>query len=97
MIALGPRILRESRIEEGRRSFDLLGAVLVTSGLSLLVYALVQTVDHSWSSPRTIGMFVGAAALLAGFVATETAGGGAAHAAAASSATARSRAPTWWG
>jgi EmrB/QacA subfamily drug resistance transporter len=71
VIALGPIFLRESRVQAGRRSFDLVGAVLVTSGLSLLVYALVQTVDHSWTSPRTIAMFVGAAALLAGFVATE--------------------------
>jgi EmrB/QacA subfamily drug resistance transporter len=70
VIALGPRFLRESRIE-GRRAFDLLGAVLVTGGLSLLVYALVQTVDHSWSAPRTIAMFIGAAALLGGFIATE--------------------------
>jgi MFS family permease len=53
-IALAPRILRESRIELGRRAFDLLGATLVTAGLSLLVYALVQTVDHSWTAPRTI-------------------------------------------
>jgi EmrB/QacA subfamily drug resistance transporter len=72
VIALGPRFLRESRIEaSGRRAFDLLGAVLVTGGLSLLVYALVQTVDHSWSAPRTIAMFVGAAVLLGGFIATE--------------------------
>jgi EmrB/QacA subfamily drug resistance transporter len=71
VIALGPRYLRESRVEAGRRSFDLVGAVLVTSGLSLLVYALVQTVDHSWTAPRTIAMFIGAAALLGGFVATE--------------------------
>jgi EmrB/QacA subfamily drug resistance transporter len=71
VIALSPRILRESRVEEGRRSFDLLGAVLVTGGLSMLVYGLVQTVDHSWSSPRTIALFAGAAVLLAGFVATE--------------------------
>ncbi len=71
VIALGPIFLRESRVEAGRRSFDLVGAVLVTSGLSLLVYALVQTVDHSWTSPRTIAMFIGAAALLGGFVATE--------------------------
>jgi EmrB/QacA subfamily drug resistance transporter len=70
-IALAPRILRESRIEQGRRAFDLLGATLVTGGLSLLVYALVQTVDHSWTAPRTIGMFAGAAVLLAGFTATE--------------------------
>ncbi|HEX3329019.1 MAG TPA: MFS transporter [Gaiellales bacterium] len=72
VIALGPRYLRESRIETaGRRSFDLLGAVLVTGGLSLLVYALVQTVDHSWSAPRTIAMFIGAAVLLGGFIFTE--------------------------
>jgi EmrB/QacA subfamily drug resistance transporter len=71
VLALGPMFLRESRVEAGRRSFDLVGAVLVTSGLSLLVYALVQTVDHSWTSPRTIAMFIGAAALLGGFVATE--------------------------
>ena len=45
--------------------------MLVTGGLSLLVYALVQTVDHSWTSPRTIAMFVGSAVLLAGFIATE--------------------------
>src|SRR5436190_5404637 len=70
VIALGPRFLRESRIE-GRRSFDLLGAGLVTAGLSLLVYALVQTVDHSWTAPRTIAMFAGSAVLLAGFIATE--------------------------
>jgi EmrB/QacA subfamily drug resistance transporter len=70
-IALAPRLLRESRIEQGRRAFDLLGATLVTGGLSLLVYALVQTVDHSWTAPRTIGMFAGAAVLLAGFTATE--------------------------
>jgi EmrB/QacA subfamily drug resistance transporter len=72
VIALGPRYLRESRIATaGRRSFDLLGAVLVTGGLSLLVYALVQTVDHSWTAPRTIAMFIGAAVLLAGFIFTE--------------------------
>jgi EmrB/QacA subfamily drug resistance transporter len=71
VIALGPRYLRESRVEAGRRAFDLVGAVLVTSGLSLLVYALVQTVDHSWTAPRTIAMFIGAAVLLGGFVATE--------------------------
>ena len=72
VIALGPRFLRESRVEAGRRAFDLVGAALVTGGLSLLVYALVQTVDHSWAAPRTIAMFAGAAVLLAAFVATET-------------------------
>ena len=96
-IALAPRILRESRVEQGRRTFDLLGATLVTAGLSLLVYALVQTVDHSWTSPRTIAMFIGSAVLLAGFVATETARRGSRSCRCASSATARSRAGTWSG
>ena len=50
--------------------------------MSVLVYALVQTVDHSWTAPRTIGLFVAAFALLAGFIATERAGEGAADAAA---------------
>jgi EmrB/QacA subfamily drug resistance transporter len=72
VIALGPRFLRESRVAESRRAFDLVGAALVTGGLSLLVYGLVQTVDHSWTAPRTIGLFVGAVVLLTAFVATET-------------------------
>ena len=66
-----PRYLLESRVEGGTRSFDLLGAVLATGGMSLLVYGLVQTVDHSWSAPRTIGLFVTAAVMLVGFIATE--------------------------
>ncbi len=94
VIALGPIFLRESRVSAGRRSFDLVGAVLVTSGLSLLVYALVQTVDHSWTSPRTIAMFIGAAALLGGFVATEARAPRPRSCRCGSSATGRSPAPT---
>ena len=71
VILAAPRVLRESRVTTGERSFDLTGAVLVTAGLSTLVYALVQTVDHSWTAPRTIALFAGAAVLLVGFVATE--------------------------
>jgi EmrB/QacA subfamily drug resistance transporter len=71
VIAAGPRYLRESRVEGGTRSFDLVGAITATAGMSLLVYALVQTVDHSWSAPRTIALFVAAFLLLAGFLATE--------------------------
>jgi EmrB/QacA subfamily drug resistance transporter len=71
VIALGPRILRESKVDAAERAFDALGAVLVTAGLSLLVYGLVQTVDHSWAAPRTIAEFAVAIALLVAFVATE--------------------------
>src|SRR6185295_10698444 len=34
-IILAPRLLRESRVEDAERSFDVLGAVTVTAGLSL--------------------------------------------------------------
>jgi EmrB/QacA subfamily drug resistance transporter len=71
VLLAAPRYIRESRVEAAERAFDIGGAVLATGGLSLLVYALVQTTDHAWGSARTIGLFIGAAALLIGFVATE--------------------------
>ncbi len=71
VVVAAPRYLRESKVEGGTRSFDLGGAFLATAGLSLLVYAMVQTVDHSWTAPRTIGLFVASFVLLAGFIFTE--------------------------
>jgi EmrB/QacA subfamily drug resistance transporter len=68
--ALAPILLGESR-DERVRSFDALGAVLVTSGLVTLVYAITQASDYGWGSVETIGLFTGAAALLAAFVAWE--------------------------
>jgi EmrB/QacA subfamily drug resistance transporter len=60
--------------ERGRRrpaSFDAVGAVLVTGGMLLLVYALVRAPIVGWGSARTIGELAGAAALLAVFVLNE--------------------------
>ena len=68
--ALTPRLLRESR-DEHARSFDVPGAVLVTSGLVALVYAITQANDYGWGSLETVGLFSLAGALLAGFVAWE--------------------------
>ena len=68
--ALTPRLLGESRDEEAR-SFDIPGAVLVTSGLVVLVYAITQANDYGWSSLETIGLFAAAGALLASFVGWE--------------------------
>src|SRR5438270_6163743 len=39
-----PRVLVESKAENARRTFDIPGAVTVTAGLSLLVYAVVDAV-----------------------------------------------------
>ena len=51
--------------------FDIPGAVLATSGMLLLVYALVRAPDQGWGSARTIGELATAAVLLAAFTATE--------------------------
>ncbi|HWX96098.1 MAG TPA: MFS transporter [Solirubrobacteraceae bacterium] len=68
---LAPRILLESRAETKTRSFDLPGAVTVTAGLSLLVYALVDAVNAGWGSTATLAKIAGALVLLALFVAIE--------------------------
>ncbi len=69
---VAPRILNESRAEVGTRNFDIPGAVTVTAGLSLLVYALVEAVNVGWGSTQTVGLIAGAVALLATFVAIES-------------------------
>lgn len=68
--ALAPLLLRESR-DARTKSFDVLGAVLVTGGLSSMVYAITQAGDKGWLSAQTLGVFGAAVVLLAGFVAWE--------------------------
>src|SRR6187455_668169 len=54
--ALAPLLLQESR-DAHVRTFDVPGAVLVTSGLSSLVYAMTQAGQQGWLSGRTLGFF----------------------------------------
>jgi MFS family permease len=53
------------------RHFDVAGAVTVTAGLSLLVYALVDASDAGWLSTQTLGLGALSLALLASFVVIE--------------------------
>ncbi len=69
-VALAPVLLGESR-DTRVKTFDALGAVLVTSGLTTLVLGITQGNEWGWSSIRTIGIFVLSAALLGGFVVWE--------------------------
>jgi EmrB/QacA subfamily drug resistance transporter len=69
-VLLSPRLLPESR-NEGARHFDIAGAVSITAGLSLLVYALVDANKAGWTSTQTLGLGAIAVALIAGFVAIE--------------------------
>ena len=65
------RLVPNSRIQVERRHFDLAGAVSVTAGLVILVYAIVKAEDWGWGSTSTLGMGALAIALLAAFIAIE--------------------------
>src|SRR5207237_7489442 len=67
---LTPRFVRESR-GEGRKSLDVAGAVTVTAGLALLVYAVSKAPDHGWSSSWTLVRLAVAVVLLLAFVVIE--------------------------
>jgi EmrB/QacA subfamily drug resistance transporter len=69
-LALTPLLLRESR-DTHVKSFDALGAVLVTSGLVTLVFGITQANDYGWGSVETIGLFAAAGVLLAAFIGWE--------------------------
>jgi EmrB/QacA subfamily drug resistance transporter len=69
-IVLAPILLDESR-DSSVKTFDLPGAVLVTAGLSSLVYAITQAGRDGWLAGTTIGFAVVSLALLAGFVGWE--------------------------
>jgi EmrB/QacA subfamily drug resistance transporter len=65
------RIVPESKDEHAHQAYDLAGAVTVTGGLMVFVYALVTGRSHGWASAITIGGFALAAALLGAFVLIE--------------------------
>jgi EmrB/QacA subfamily drug resistance transporter len=72
VIAVALRFVPESRVEGAARRFDLTGAVTVTSGLLLLVYAIVKAEQAGWASLQTLGLGAIALSLLAGFLVWES-------------------------
>src|SRR5215208_4264505 len=68
--ALTPLLLTESR-DAGVRTFDVPGAVLVTTGLSSLVYAITQAGRDGWLAGTTVAFFAASLVLLAAFVVWE--------------------------
>jgi EmrB/QacA subfamily drug resistance transporter len=71
VLALTPRIVPESRRDTAERHYDALGAVLVSSGLALLVYAISEAPNVGWASARTILLLIASGALLIGFLVNE--------------------------
>ncbi len=70
-IGLAPVLLRESRAEVAHRHFDFPGAVSITAGLMLLVYAMTRATTDGWGARTTIGLLAAAAALVLAFIAIE--------------------------
>lgn len=68
---IAPRLIAESRADQRERSYDVAGAVTITAGLVILVYALVDAGSAGWGSAQTVGLLAASAALIAGFVAIE--------------------------
>jgi len=68
---IAPSLVAESHSESLTRAFDIGGAISVTAGLSVLVYALVDATDVGWGSTQTIVLLAVAVALIAAFVAIE--------------------------
>lgn len=69
-VRLVPDTGRPDRTGQG---FDLPGAVVLTAGMLLLVFSLVEAPSAGWGSVRTIASLAAAAGLLASFVAIERA------------------------
>ena len=69
--ALSLRYVPEGRNPERARSFDLTGAIAVTLGLMVLVWAIVRTDVNGWGSVETLGMMGLGLGLIAIFLAVE--------------------------
>ena len=72
VLAIAPRVVRESRAPGERHGFDVIGASSVTAGLALLVYAISKAPVDGWGNGTTIGLLIGASALIAFFLVWET-------------------------
>jgi EmrB/QacA subfamily drug resistance transporter len=64
-------LLKKERMRARLASFDALGALLVTGGMLLLVYALVKAPNVGWGATRTIVELAAAGLTLVAFVANE--------------------------
>jgi EmrB/QacA subfamily drug resistance transporter len=68
VLLLTPFYVRESRREDVVHDYDIPGAVSVTAGLIVLVYAISEAPQVGWGTFRTIGLIVLSGILLAFFL-----------------------------
>jgi predicted MFS family arabinose efflux permease len=70
-ILVAPRVLPEGKDPTEVKGFDLPGALSVTAGLGLLVFAMVKASQEGWGTTGTIARLAIAVALLVAFVVIE--------------------------
>ncbi len=68
---MAQKVLPESH-DEKRPQLDVWGALLVTSGVSTLVYALAAAPEAGWLAMRTLGCFAASIVLLGAFIWVES-------------------------
>jgi EmrB/QacA subfamily drug resistance transporter len=71
VLALTPRVIRESRASAREGGYDVEGAVTITLGTMALVFTLIKANSWGWSSGKTIGGFAAAAVLIVAFLLIE--------------------------
>jgi EmrB/QacA subfamily drug resistance transporter len=71
VLAVSPRLLRESRAQLDHRYFDTSGAASITGALMLLVYGLTHASQHGWATSETVLLLAAATALMIAFVVIE--------------------------
>jgi len=64
-------LIPESRAETATRHFDFAGAITITAGLSLLVYALLDATSSGWGSTKIVSLLAVSVVLIAAFIVTE--------------------------
>ena len=69
----GLRLLpRDRAVRRGARTFDVAGAVSMTSAMLLLVFTLVEAPRAGWLTARTLGSLIAVVVILAAFLVRET-------------------------
>lgn len=71
VIVLTPRLVPEGRTQAAERHFDVAGALTITAGLTVLVYAIVRTDTLGWGAPGVLVPLTIGVALLGAFAFVE--------------------------
>jgi EmrB/QacA subfamily drug resistance transporter len=70
-LLLVPRLVRESRAQRGGRRVDVVGGILITGGLTSVVYGVLAASLRPWGDAAVVGPLLAGLACLVAFVGVE--------------------------